>query len=227
MRHTQLKLLAAMAVAMAAASASAAQATTYSSKVAYDAANSTTNDVTFGGIADPGTYVSEPNPYTVGNLSIAGADNSVSSASFFGSPTDTYFNNVFSDGTPATGSIFTFTSPVTSAGFIVAAGSGSGTYDADVFDGSSLVSSSTFDADDLNTFDSFFGVSNVGPITAVDLYLTDPPNETNFVLVSEVVSGGSISAAPEPSTWALMIAGVGMVGGALRFGRRSGSPATA
>ena len=36
-----------------------------------------------------------------------------------------------------------------------------------------------------------------------------------------------ISAAPEPSTWALMIAGVGMAGAALRFGRRSGSVATA
>ncbi len=37
----------------------------------------------------------------------------------------------------------------------------------------------------------------------------------------------AVSAAPEPSTWALMIAGVGMVGAALRFGRRVGSPATA
>ena len=36
----------------------------------------------------------------------------------------------------------------------------------------------------------------------------------------------TISAAPEPTTWALMIAGVGMIGAALRFGRRSGSPAT-
>ena len=35
------------------------------------------------------------------------------------------------------------------------------------------------------------------------------------------------SAAPEPSTWALMIAGVSLAGGALRFARRSGSAATA
>ncbi len=37
----------------------------------------------------------------------------------------------------------------------------------------------------------------------------------------------AVSAAPEPSTWALMIAGVAMIGGMLRFGRRRASIATA
>jgi hypothetical protein len=36
-----------------------------------------------------------------------------------------------------------------------------------------------------------------------------------------------VSTVPEPSTWALMIAGIGVVGATLRFRRRSGSPATA
>ncbi len=35
----------------------------------------------------------------------------------------------------------------------------------------------------------------------------------------------SVTAAPEPATWGLMILGVGMVGGALRFSRKSQRPA--
>ncbi len=37
----------------------------------------------------------------------------------------------------------------------------------------------------------------------------------------------SVSAAPEPSTWAFMIAGLAMVGGMLRLGRRNGWSMTA
>ena len=37
----------------------------------------------------------------------------------------------------------------------------------------------------------------------------------------------AVSAAPEPSTWALMITGVGLSGVMLRFGRRRGAPTTA
>ena len=51
---------------------------------------------------------------------------------------------------------------------------------------------------------------------------------------SEVATGfgnltfaSAVSAAPEPSTWALMIAAVAMIGGILRFGRRRASIATA
>ena len=36
-----------------------------------------------------------------------------------------------------------------------------------------------------------------------------------------------VSGAPEPSTWALMIAGVGLIGSALRFGRRREAVAAA
>ena len=36
-------------------------------------------------------------------------------------------------------------------------------------------------------------------------------------------AASAVSATPEPATWALMIAGVGMVGGALRYSRRNGA----
>jgi hypothetical protein len=41
------------------------------------------------------------------------------------------------------------------------------------------------------------------------------------------VQFNAVSAAPEPATWSLMIAGVALVGGALRLGRRNGWSATA
>ena len=58
----------------------------------------------------------------------------------------------------------------------------------------------------------------------------DDPGESSFnfqelggangdISVTSITSG-VISAAPEPSAWVLMIAGVGLVGGMLRYGRR-------
>jgi hypothetical protein len=44
---------------------------------------------------------------------------------------------------------------------------------------------------------------------------------------SGTVQFTAVSAAPEPATWSLMIAGVALVGGALRLGRRNGWSATA
>ena len=41
------------------------------------------------------------------------------------------------------------------------------------------------------------------------------------------VTISAVSAAPEPSVWVLMIAGIGMIGAALRHGRRRGTFATA
>jgi hypothetical protein len=52
--------------------------------------------------------------------------------------------------------------------------------------------------------------------------MLEPTGNSTF---QEVVT--PLSAVPEPSTWTLMIAGIGMIGAALRFGRRGGSPATA
>jgi choice-of-anchor C domain-containing protein len=54
------------------------------------------------------------------------------------------------------------------------------------------------------------------------------PGDTGFF--GPVIGNVSVSAAPEPATWALMIIGVGMAGGALRLSRKSreaGVPALA
>jgi len=65
-----------------------------------------------------------------------------------------------------------------------------------------------------------------GPTTTV-AFTTDaasPSFGSNDPLIDGVsLTGGSaVSAAPEPSIWMLMIAGVAMIGGALRLGRKRG-----
>ncbi len=51
-------------------------------------------------------------------------------------------------------------------------------------------------------------------------YAKDVVIDQAYVVGDSGGGGVPISAAPEPATWALMLAGVGMAGAALRFGRR-------
>jgi hypothetical protein len=200
-------LLASVAIALL---ATGAQATTYSTKASYTAANVSTNDVTFGGIASPGNYTPVANPFVIGNLSITSDANSVSSSSFFfNTPVDSFFVNKYNS--PAT---FTFTNPVSAVGFALANGFSGGTITASIFNGVTLLDTETFGVADQNAFTGFFGVNGLGTITSVQLF----PNGGGFLLVDEVMSG-SAGGVPEPATWALMLGGFGLAGVALR--RRS------
>ena len=51
-------------------------------------------------------------------------------------------------------------------------------------------------------------------------YDTDQPNGGETLQVTDISAPLPISAAPEPGVWALLIAGVAMMGAALRFGRK-------
>ena len=59
-------------------------------------------------------------------------------------------------------------------------------------------------------------------------YDTDQPNGGETLQVTDISAPPPVSAAPEPSTWVLMFAGVAMLGAMLRFGRRrQGAPLAA
>ena len=46
---------------------------------------------------------------------------------------------------------------------------------------------------------------------------------TDYSFEFDNIAATTVSAAPEPSSWALMIAGVGLIGATLRWGRRQGA----
>lgn len=48
-------------------------------------------------------------------------------------------------------------------------------------------------------------------------------NATNDIITFDDMRFGSVAAVPEPATWAMMIAGFGLVGGAMRYRRRRGA----
>jgi len=72
------------------------------------------------------------------------------------------------------------------------------------------------------------GVGSAGAAMSSDGGSTFTSTYEGVPSIAVSISGvSSVSAAPEPSIWALMILGLGAVGSLLRFGRRSGSIATA
>jgi len=61
--------------------------------------------------------------------------------------------------------------------------------------------------------ENFIGFSSTTPITSITI---DYPNSYAF----DVISYSTVSAAPEPATWMMMLIGVGIVGAALRWRAR-------
>ena len=77
----------------------------------------------------------------------------------------------------------------------------------------------TYNGFNLEGAQLFIGSTSSPTFLTGTFTLDDYPSGTpNGVLT--IAPEVSVSAAPEPSTWALMIAGVGVMGAALRFARR-------
>ena len=87
---------------------------------------------------------------------------------------------------------------------------------------------------DLNIDGTPLGFTQFAGPTLFSGSAASPVFSTGTFALTSIVSGNStlvisgVSAAPEPSAWMLMIAGVGMVGGMMRYahrGQRAPSPA--
>ena len=109
-----------------------------------------------------------------------------------------------------------------------------GTYDISLSTVSSGIAFSTltFDGETLNFITQsggtrYYGLNDVS-VTAgtqtldVDGKYTPSTKHPTGVYDGTVQFSPTVSAAPEPSTWMLMIAGVALTGGALRYSRRNG-----
>ncbi|HZZ69838.1 MAG TPA: PEPxxWA-CTERM sorting domain-containing protein, partial [Phenylobacterium sp.] len=72
----------------------------------------------------------------------------------------------------------------------------------------------------VNTVDEYIHLefSNAGTIYAGEAHID--PSATLVDLTYDAVGPGTITGIPEPETWALMIAGLGLAGVALRSRRR-------
>jgi hypothetical protein len=62
-----------------------------------------------------------------------------------------------------------------------------------------------------------------GIVPAVLTEATNPNYDINTVFYGFAYAAGSITSAPEPATWLLMVTGVGLMGAALRYRRKTGA----
>lgn len=189
---------------------SAAQATIFTSRDSYVAANATSQDVTFNGLVTTGDFTVLPSPFQIGDLTISSPQNQVVDKGFLGTTDDVLFvDSLFATTT------FTFAQPATAVGFALA---NYGIFDTDtitasIFNGKTRLTKQTFSVSDVTNGFSFFGVNGLGSITSVQL---TPADKTfpDFLVVGEVLS--TSAAVPEPASWALMIGGFGLAGAVLR-----------
>jgi hypothetical protein len=84
----------------------------------------------------------------------------------------------------------------------------------------------TFNSDRFDAQQIMLPSADVGSVlTSITLNNTQPGYGNPFLAAFTVVNSGVVSAAPEPATWAMMVLGVGMLGGVLRMSRRKDNSA--
>jgi PEP-CTERM motif len=212
---------ASIAVAALIASTAPAQAaiTVYTSLAAFNAATMMQGTDTFTGFSITG---STPSPITR-TAGAYGYTGTVTTTSFFGggttanpflstnTATDTMTFNAFTGGVQAAGGNF-FGSDL------------SGTFaPGDITITATDSSGTTTQTIVGATTTSFLGFVSTSAITSVTVTSVQPqagflwPSLDNFVLAKR--AGGVVPMVPEPGTWLMMVAGFGLVGGAMR--RRS------
>jgi hypothetical protein len=198
-------LIAALASTMLASAANAA--TFFTSAGAFNAATSGLTTGNFEGLVAPTGFTSAPS-FTVSgvNFNSAGSD-FIIGGQFFGG---TIYNAVpFYSGQFAPGNVISFAG-ATAFGMTYGSYAGnSGPISFTLSDGS--VFSTTLPTSSATPV--FFGFTSTAPITSITVN-----NQVGGSQVFDVLSFsiGSAAVVPEPQSWALLIAGFGLTGAALR-----------
>ena len=203
MRNSITSLL---ALAAAASFGSAASAAVYTDQASFLAANPGTSLVSFEGQTTSLTPVAS-DPLTFGGLTFTGVALYNVDSSFWGS-VDSLLDNAWNGFIEVSG----FNADA--VGFYFASNYNSGTaISFKAFNGATEILSTTITGGGVYDSFAYFGFDGLGDVTSIRL---DAANG-GFVSIAEVSTG--LGAVPEPATWAMFIAGFGLVGAAVR--RRS------
>ena len=207
---------------------SAASAATYDSRAAFDAATSATTTISFAGAVAPGQSDFYLQNFEYDDVAFSSPDelfvnSNTYSTSFSGA---NQLGSAYLEWQGSEPELLTIKLPtaVTAAGFDFADLVGTpapytisaGNVVATVTSGSSP---------------TFFGATSNVPFDELSVSVPFTSSSGTYFYpaldnLSYGAIGPAVSAAPEPSTWALVIAGIAMLGGMLRFTRRRGSMAS-
>ncbi len=188
-------------VAVMASTSTVASATVYLSKLAFDAANPGASTTNFSGLT--GSLTPLGSPFVHGAVTITGPSLYAVSTGFWGS-VDSILDNTFN------GFLNVSFAPTSAVGFNVAGSYGNSPIKISFFNGATQLFTDTPLVGGVNTAFSFYGVNGLGAITS--FRLDSAGISSGFANVGPV----SLGAVPEPASWALMIAGFGLSGAALR-----------
>lgn len=208
---TKHLLAAASAAAFSIALAAPAQAAIYTTEAAFTAANPGATTVAFGAVT--GGYQAEGTFYAQDGVDFTGTNLALVDTTLWGSQNslldDTYGGFI--------GAQFAATGAV---GFYFASGfNGGDLIDLTFLNGATTLFSTGTAGGGVYSGFTFFGIDDIGSITG--FRLDSAANPGGFPSLGAISFADTAGAVPEPATWALLILGFGVVGGAMRRRRTS------
>ena len=150
--------------------------------------------------------------YTAQGVTFGGAFQDYEDTGYFNTDGVNAANFTRNSASPSAGAItLDFSSPISAISFSINSDD-AGVRIYSFLDGNLVESFKT--TTDYTSSDNFYGFTG----SSFDYLLIDPGSTSNDFVLDNISFG---SAAPEPGTWAMMFAGVAMIGGLMRARRRA------